>query len=431
MKAQTSFKTYTEKLCPYTNSCRNSNTVHSRGGKDAVHTHTARGRIRVRAATGDRHNIAVLQRRMKREPWRQTERSSLRFLCSSEHLLEFGEMDISQPSVSLCDLARDSAEQPELWLASHDMAIPTSHRSFHRQKTLNRSMRMYCGQGGGISCSTRVNRVTFFRNARDAVTHASSHMHQSTAFWAKNSALQQEFSQNSLSFKSDVEPTDVNRELDTRVALPQQVHQVHADDIYKHYGSSLVVNRSSSHEKSHRASRTCDRTRPLSPARLAPLDWPHPVEHGAHLSGRAARLHLKVAFLTRASLAFLSQAWRYLACRHRRRRDDSSVGTGGSVMTELPRQAPKVLNSHSPAFPTICCVHTTGTRARPSRSTRRDSHCQREAVCMCSAGRRGATRMDLCTPRSGTRARSRVAIRQELALQSVFFRFMEGTSILL
>jgi hypothetical protein len=65
----------------------------------------------------------------------------------------------------------------------------------------------------------------------------------------QNCALQQEFSQNSLSFKSDVEPTDVDRELDTRDAMPQQVHQVHADDIYKHHGSSLVVNQSASHEK--------------------------------------------------------------------------------------------------------------------------------------------------------------------------------------
>ncbi len=64
-----------------------------------------------------------------------------------------------------------------------------------------------------------------------------------------NYALQQEFSQNSLSFKSDVEPTDVDRELDTCIALPRTVHQAHANDIYKHHGSSLVVNQSVSHEK--------------------------------------------------------------------------------------------------------------------------------------------------------------------------------------
>ena len=55
-----------------------------------------------------------------------------------------------------------------------------------------------------------------------------------------------EFSQDSLSFKSDVDPPDLDRAVDMRVALPRMVH---ADGPHTHWYSSLVMNRCVSQEK--------------------------------------------------------------------------------------------------------------------------------------------------------------------------------------
>ena len=84
--------------------------------------------------------------------------------------------------------------------------------------------------------------------------------------------------------------------------------------IHAHTGSRVLSSIGVCHmQKTQCASQDCNRTRPPPSAQHAPRDCQPPVEHGAHGSRRAARLHSKDAFLTRASLAFLSPAWRYLA----------------------------------------------------------------------------------------------------------------------